>query len=207
MSVWSSITPMNAQATKLKASPRERILEVATDLFYNQGYRATGINEVIEKSGVAKATFYNHFPSKDDLCHASLEILSANELNFVDSLINAANTPESRFMSVIESLDTWVKMTNYRGCAFINIAAEIPDESSPLRKVGTRLYDGIRERIERLTKELIASDKTKYGHLDAKSVSDEYFLAFASATGLISIYHDIWPVERAIESVKRLIGQ
>ena len=207
MSVWSSIYNMSKQAAQQKASPRERILEVATDLFYNQGYRATGINEVIEKSGVAKATFYNHFPSKDDLCHASLEILSERELNFVDSLISAAKTPEQRFMAVAESLDTWAKDTNYRGCAFINIAAEIPDEKSPLRKVGTRLYDGIRSRIEHLTEELIASDKTRYGHLDTKKVTQEYFMAFASSTALIGIYHAIWPAEQALNVVKHLISR
>jgi AcrR family transcriptional regulator len=198
---------MVKQATNLKGTPRDRILEVATDLFYNQGYRATGINEVIEKSEVAKATFYNHFPSKDDLCKASLEILSENELSFIDGLIDKAKTPQDKFMSLIKSLDVWAKDTNYRGCAFINIAAEIPDEKSPLRKVGTRLYDEIRNRIERLTKELIASDKASYGHLDAKTVTDEYFLAFASATGLIGIYHDIWPVKQAVKSVSRLIGE
>jgi len=198
---------MSNQASKIKASPRERILEVATDLFYNQGYRATGINEVIEKSGVAKATFYNHFPSKDDLCKASLQILSDRELNFIDSFISAAKTPETRFMAVIETLKPWATDTKLRGCAFINIAAEIPDEKSPLRKVGTRLYDEIRLRIERLTEELIASDEEKYGHLDVKKVTEEYFMAFASATGLIGIYHAIWPAEQAINSVKRLIGK
>ena len=190
-----------------KSSPRERILEVATDLFYNQGYRATGINEVIEKSGVAKATFYNHFPSKDDLCRASLEILSERELNFVDGLINTAKTPESKFMAVIESLGPWAKDTKFRGCAFLNIAAEIPDKKSPLRKVGTRLYDEIRARIEKLTKELVETDKGKYGHLNEKQVAEEYFMAFASTTGLIGIYHSIWPVEQAVNAVKRLISK
>lgn len=198
---------MSKVAAKNKASPRDRILDVATDLFYRQGYRATGINEVIEKSGVAKATFYNHFPSKDDLCEASLNILCENELMFVDSLINAAKTPEARFMAVIESLKTWAVDTNYRGCAFINIAGEIPNEKSPLRKVGTRLYDEIRARIADLTKELITADKRKYGRLDANKVTDEYFLAFASATGLTGIYHAIWPVEHAIDSVRRLMGK
>ena len=197
---------MNNQASKIKTSPRERILEVATDLFYSQGYRATGINEVIEKSGVAKATFYNHFPSKDDLCKSSLQILSDRELNFIDSYISAAKAPEARFMAVIETLKPWATDTKLRGCAFINIAAEIPDEKSPLRKVGTRLYDEIRLRIERLTEELIASDEKKYGHLDAKKVSQEYFMAFASATGLIGIYHAIWPAEQAENSIKQLIN-
>ncbi|MGB5338112.1 MAG: TetR/AcrR family transcriptional regulator, partial [Gammaproteobacteria bacterium] len=66
-----------------KSSPpaRARILETASDLFAAQGYRATGVNEVIEKSGVAKATFYNHFPSKDELCLAYLKTRNDFELD------------------------------------------------------------------------------------------------------------------------------
>ena len=198
---------MSNQAGKLKGSPRDRILEVATDLFYNQGYRATGINEVIEKSEVAKATFYNHFPSKDDLCQASLNVLYENEIKFVDGLIAAAKTPEDRFMAVIQSLKPWAKDTHFRGCAFINIAAEVPETKSPLRKVGTRLYDETRKRIEQITKELIDSDAKKYGHLDIKVVTREYFLAFAGATALTGIYNAIWPIEDAIKSVRSLIGE
>lgn len=198
---------MSKQAGKLRGSPRDRILEVATDLFYNHGYRATGINEVIEKSEVAKATFYNHFPSKDDLCAASLNVLLENELHFVDRLIAAAKTPEDRFMAVIESLTPWAKDTHFRGCAFINIAAEIPDAKSPLRKAGTRLYDETRKRVEQVTKQLMDSDVKKYGHLDITAVTREYMLAFSGATALTGIYHAIWPIEDAIKSVKSLIGE
>jgi AcrR family transcriptional regulator len=74
-------------AKQSRSLPRERIMSVAADLFYKQGYRATGVNEVIEKSGVAKATFYSHFPSKDDLALAYLRQLKDIEIAHVDNTI------------------------------------------------------------------------------------------------------------------------
>ncbi|MEJ2142214.1 MAG: TetR/AcrR family transcriptional regulator [Gammaproteobacteria bacterium] len=198
---------MTAQAKITTGTARERILEVATDLFYRQGYRATGINEVIDKSGVAKATFYNHFPSKDVLCKDCLNGLSDNELHFVDSAIHNANGPLDRFLSVIQSLEPWARDTEFRGCAFMNIASEVPEPDSPLRKVGTKLYDEIRLRVEKLTSELIESNKEKYGHLDVDTVSKCYLVAFAGAVALAEIYHAIWPIHDAVNSVRRMIGE
>jgi len=77
---------MGKELKQQSGSPAERILDVASDLFYRQGYRATGINEVIKESGVAKATFYNHFPTKDDLCYAYLEGVRVREKAYVDGL-------------------------------------------------------------------------------------------------------------------------
>jgi len=198
---------MNAQTAKKAAPARERILEVASDLFYKQGFRATGINEVIEKSGVAKATFYNHFPSKDDLCKDCLIGMSDNELRFVDAATHQAKGAVARFLSVIESLEPWALQTEFRGCAFMNIAAEVPDEKSPLRKVGTKLYDEIRIRVESLTKELIDSDPVKYADFNQQKLTNAYMAAFAGAVALATIYHAIWPIEDAVESVRCLIGE
>ena len=194
-------------AKKISASSaRERILEVATDLFYRQGYRATGINEVIDKSGVAKATFYNHFPSKDELYEASLNILSEHELRYVDDGINAATEPRERFLSVLKWLKPWATETNFRGCAFLHAATEVPNAESKIRKVGTRLYDSIRSRVERLAKELVSSDQA-YQHLDAKKLASDYMVAFAGAVSQAEIYHAVWPIEQAIETIERLIGE
>ena len=188
-------------------SAYDRILNIATELFYKQGYRATGINEIIEKSGVAKATFYSHFPSKDDLCAASLKSLSSNEIIYIENAIAKANGPINRFMSVITSVAQWANDTEFRGCAFMNISAEVPDPKSPLRKVGTKLYDEIRKRVEALANELIESDKKKYGQLDAKDLTNDYMTAFAGAVALAEIYHAIWPIEQAEQTVRRLIGK
>lgn len=199
---------MNIRIKKSAGLPAvERITNVAAELFYKQGYRATGINEVISKSGVAKATFYNHFPSKDDLGLACLKKLSDGELAYIDNAIATAKGELDRFLSVIESLGPWLIDTKFRGCGFINIASEIPDYSSPLRKVGTKLYDGIRQRVEMLCQELIDSNPEKYGHLDQKNLSNEYMVVFVGAVALAELYHDIWPVTHALKTMRRLMGE
>lgn len=188
-------------------TPVERILEVASDLFYTQGYRATGINEIIKKSGVAKATFYSHFPTKDDLCKVYLQGMREGEQAFVDEKINGEKTVLNKFLAPLTSLDEWATMTNFRGCAFLNMASEIPDNNSPLRKEGTMLYDHIRQRINGQAKALIDSDPKKYGHLDVDSLTDDYMVLFSGTVALVEIYHDMWPVKKSIKTMRRMIGE
>jgi len=182
-------------------------MSVASDLFYQQGYRATGINEVIDKSGVAKATFYSHFPSKDDLGLAYLKLMKEAEVAHVENAIRTADGPLERFYAVMRSLEPWLLDTEYRGCGFINMAAEIPDAKHRFRKVGREAYDFVRGRVQTLAKELIASNPKKYGHFDAKELTSKYMVAFAGAISLAEIYQAIWPVEDALNTVRRLIGQ
>ena len=182
-------------------------MTVAADLFYTQGYRATGVNEVIEKSGVAKATFYNHFPTKEELGRAYIQSMREGEVIYLNKYVRAKKTPVSRFLAVIESVGPWLLDTDFRGCPFINIASEIPDPKSPLRKEGIMVYDAAREIVTTLAQELIASDKKKFGHLDAKELTNDYLVIFAGAIGLAEIYHAIWPVEHALKAARRLIGE
>jgi AcrR family transcriptional regulator len=198
---------MGKPARQSRGLPRERIMSVAADLFYKQGYRATGVNEVIEKSGVAKATFYNHFPSKDDLGLAYLLQLKDTEAVYVDNAIRAAKGRVNRFLAVIRSLEPWLLDTKFRGCAFINMASEIPDPKHPLRKVGREVYDHVRTQVATLAEELIASDARKYGHLDARELTSDYMVVFTGAISLAEIYHAIWPIEDALNTVQRLIGE
>jgi AcrR family transcriptional regulator len=188
-------------------SARERILMTASELFYKQGYRATGINEVIKKSGVAKATFYNHFPTKDDLCKAYLIGAVDVELETLDELIESSKDPVSRFLSIIKFLKPWLIETKFRGCAFLHMVAEVPNPKSTLRKEGKRLYDGVRERVEMLTKELIDSDKKQFGHLKIENVVNQYLIVFGGAIALAEIYHADWPVEHGIKTLRSLIGK
>ena len=182
-------------------------MSVARELFYNQGYRATGINEVIQKSGVAKATFYSHFPSKDDLGLAYLKVVKERESAHIEKWIQQSKGPLNRFFAVIRSLEPWLLETDFRGCGFVNMAAEVPDPKNKLRKVGREVYDEVRSRVETLAGELIASNEKKYGHLDARELTDEYMVAFTGAIALAEIYHAIWPVEHALNTVRRLIGE
>jgi AcrR family transcriptional regulator len=190
-----------------KSSPpaRARILETASDLFAAQGYRATGVNEVIEKSGVAKATFYNHFPSKDALCLAYLKTRNDFELDSIKAFVAKRRSPLGRFMGVIEALEPWLQANDLRGCGFLNIVAEVPDPKSPLRKEGRKHYEGMRNLIRELTLDLIESEANNHGQLDAERITDDYMVIIGGSIALAEIYHDTWPIRQAIDMVARLV--
>lgn len=187
------------------STPRERIVAIASQLFYRQGYRATGINEVIKQSGVAKATFYNHFPAKDDLCLAYLEERSMGEQRAIAAELQGKRSPRSRFMAVIESMQPWLEANDMRGCEFLNTVAEVPDPENPLRRRGRQHYEWLRGLIRELAEALIESDTERYGTLDADVLTDDYMVVLAGSIALAELYHDTWPIRHGIKMVRRMI--
>lgn len=109
-------------STTATPGARERILGTAHDLFYREGIRATGIDRVIAESGVAKLTFYRHFPSKNDLVLAFLNHRHARWMAwFEDALARHGGTPTA----LVPALREWFGSDAFRGCAFINSVAEL----------------------------------------------------------------------------------
>lgn len=188
-------------------SPRERILRTAAELFYKNGYRATGINEVIDKSGVAKATFYSHFPSKDDLCQAYLEERNRGELALLEQTVAQKTTPRDKLLAVIETLGPWLEENRLRGCGFLNMVAEEPDPDSPLRQVGKAHYQHTRQLVRGLSEALFAAEPEKYREQDVATFTDEFMVIFTGTIGLVEIYHETWPIEQGIRAVHRLLDQ
>jgi len=193
------------RATAENLSARERILETASALFASQGYRATGVNEIIQKSGVAKATFYSHFPTKDDLCLAYLQWVDTLALESIRAFVAKKRTPWARFLAVIESLEPMLQHNDLRGCSFLNMVAEVPEPKNPLRMVGKQHYEKLRAFIRELAEALIASDEQHYGKLDPEALSDEYMVIIGGSVALTEIYHDPWPIRQGIDMVARLV--
>jgi len=191
-------TPQTSEA-------RERILNVAAKLFYEQGYRATGINEVIKEAEVAKATFYAHFPSKDELCIAYLKQRNHAELDEIKNYVAQKRTPRSRFLAIADGIAGWLKSNNLRGCQFLNMVPEIPDTKSPMRNEGVMHYEGFKEIIRAASNELITSDPKKYSGLDARRLTDQYLLILTGAIALTEIYSDLWPIKQAKVYAQQLI--
>ena len=187
-------------------APRERILETAADLFFHQGFRATGINEVIAKSGVAKATFYNHFPTKDDLCLAYLRDRNTSEYEAINAFVHDHDSPIERFLAVMKSVQPWLEVNNLRGCAFLNMVAEVPDPRNILRREGLHHYESLRQLILTLTEDLINSDAQSYAGFEAQALADDYMLILGGAIAMTEIYHDIWPAIQGVKLVERLIN-
>ncbi|MBV8656545.1 MAG: TetR/AcrR family transcriptional regulator [Burkholderiales bacterium] len=107
-------------------SARERILQTASTLFYREGYRATGIDRIIAESGVAKMSFYRHFPSKSDLILAYLMQRHAEWMHWFTTALQERIDAMGTFQleMVAEVLGAWFAQEDFRGCAFINAVAE-----------------------------------------------------------------------------------
>ncbi|WP_427005021.1 TetR/AcrR family transcriptional regulator [Pseudarthrobacter sp. H2] len=104
---------------------RAKILSAAFRLFYARGLRAAGIDTIIAESGVAKATFYKYFPAKDDLILAYLEKVDGVWAGQLHAAAEAAGTdPAAQLVGLFDALETACRRDGYRGCAFINAAAE-----------------------------------------------------------------------------------
>lgn len=116
------------------ASPtRERLISVAHDLFYRDGFHSTGLDRILAEVGVTKTTFYNHFPSKDDLM---IEVLRQHDRWWRETFAgmlhrHGGDSPRGQLLAVFDALDELFGDESYNGCIFINVAVEFPMPFDP----------------------------------------------------------------------------
>ncbi|MEN1882301.1 TetR/AcrR family transcriptional regulator [Streptomyces mirabilis] len=112
-----------ARATA-KSSARERLLTAADELFYDEGIRSVGIDRVIEHAGVAKASLYNTFGSKDKLIQAYLKGRHEKIATRISAAVQAAETPRERLLAVFDAQGALYAESGFRGCPFVRANAE-----------------------------------------------------------------------------------
>lgn len=138
-----------------RESPRERLLTAAATLFHENGIRATGVDAIIEAAGVAKATFYRHYPSKDDLVVAWLRDPRARWFERVRAQAQASRAgPRDEILLFFEATARWLEEEGYRGCPFLNTSVEITDPAHPARRV---VRDALDEVVAYLRERLTAA--------------------------------------------------
>jgi AcrR family transcriptional regulator len=143
--------------------PRERILEVAYELFSHAGVRGVGVDEVIDRAGVAKATLYRHFPTKNDLVLAFLEL---REQRYTHDFIEAgaerrSSTPEGRLLAIFDALDEWFNHEGFEACSFINVLLELGPEH-PAGAASIHHLSNVRAFLERLAREAGLRDPSAF---------------------------------------------
>src|ERR1051325_6302535 len=107
-----------------RTSARERLLASASELFYAEGIHTVGIDRIIEHAGVAKASLYSTFGSKDELIWAYLEERHATRRERILAQIETHDSPRARLLAVFDYLAASIADPGYHGCAFINASAE-----------------------------------------------------------------------------------
>ncbi|GAB3607452.1 TetR/AcrR family transcriptional regulator [Conyzicola nivalis] len=161
----STITPATTRGRD--GSARDRILDAATELFYANGIRGTSADRIIEQAGITKVTFYRHFRTKTDLIVAYLELQAAGERAAIESARDQAG-PEDALSNIAKVIGTASCMPGFRGCPFINAAAETPDPEDPVRVV----VDAHR----RWTREVLAEIATDAGAADADTTAGQLLM-------------------------------
>jgi AcrR family transcriptional regulator len=115
-----------ANETISRSSARDRLLAAADELFYEQGVHTVGIDRVIERAGVAKATLYSTFGSKDALIRCYLDGRHDRVRARVTEAVEREDDPRDRLLAIFDYLGRRLSEPDYRGCAFINATAESP---------------------------------------------------------------------------------
>jgi AcrR family transcriptional regulator len=166
---------MKAQATRESegASARERLLKAANELFYEEGVHTVGIDRIIEKAGVAKASLYSTFGSKEALVQAYLAGRHESRKARVARKLAAATTPRARLLALFDALEERISEARFRGCAFVLATAE--GRPSPgVRRVSNESRAWMRG--------LFADLATEAGASDPERLADQLTLIYDGAT-------------------------
>jgi AcrR family transcriptional regulator len=125
---------MSPQVGERVSEARSRLLGTASRLFYTEGLHSVGIDRIVAEAQVTRATLYRHFPSKDDLVVAYLTEADKMIRDQVGAARDHGGTPADVVRAVAESIAAGIRMPGFRGCAFLNAAAEYPDPAHPVHQ-------------------------------------------------------------------------
>jgi len=179
---------------------RQRILETADRLFYQEGVRAVGIDRIIAEAGVAKMSLYNHFASKDDLILAALKYREEGVLEFFrSSMERHARKAKTTLRAFFAALKDFFESPGFRGCPFQNAAVELADPSHP----GTQFVRSHKQRFSEFLEGMVEESVGKAGAKFAPAVS--VLVEGAIVTAVIQGNSDAADVAR--DAASKLVSQ
>jgi AcrR family transcriptional regulator len=157
---------MGSQAETTQASDpsaRERILETAYDLFARRSIRDVGVDEIVERAGIARATLYRHFKSKDELV---LAFLRRREERWTFGSVEAearrrGRTPEQRLLAIFDVFDEWFRRDDFEACSFVNVLFEMRP-GHPLGQASIEHLANIRGMVQKLAREANLHDPVEF---------------------------------------------
>jgi len=158
-------TPPTAQ----RAPAKGRILETANVLFYEDGIRNVGVDRIIGASSVTKATFYKHYRAKENLIVEYITQRHATVRSNIEAIIEQSPNAEAALRQFVAAVIAEIDSPGFRGCPFINAAAEFPDSDHPVRRVVTTHREWYVDTLADLLKQM--------GHPVPGDAADELLLA------------------------------
>ncbi len=188
--------------TKPKPSKRDELVDIASALFYEQGYGATGIKQIIETAGIAKGTFYSHFSSKEEVGLAWLKNRHSEWNTWLEKQLGTGKSPKSHLVSLFDFLEGWMSDCDFRGCAFLNTLAEVPDPENPMRQEILAHKKGLQAKIQAMTTRHFDDRPPAF----SKQKGTLIFLLFEGALIEAQNFRDLSPIVSARKELKALLA-
>ena len=170
---------------------RDRLIAAGIELFYRLGFQTVGIDLVLHHAGVTKTTFYKHFECKDDFVLACIETRDDWETEAWVRAVNslAGDDPRAQLLAFFDVLDAWFNDPEFRGCIFINAAAEFSDRRDPIHRAAASHKRKARDQFCELARQAGADDPGAF--------ADEYTILL-EGTMVLRHVHDRDDAARAI---------
>ena len=178
---------------------RDHIIKTASDLFYRNGYNRTGINEIINEAGIAKATLYNHFKSKEAICVAYLKYMNDQFLKDFKGYLDSKPSGESKLLGIFDYLQTFYASKSFNGCWCINTISEIPKENTLVRNEIVSQKKALIDYITELVDANLTSDTLN------ENLAKQIYLLYEGAVSESHLQQDSWPISSAKDICKTLI--
>lgn len=177
---------------------KSRLIETASELFYQNGYNNTGINEVIEKAHVAKASLYSHFKTKDALCLAYLNHKEEQFYNKLNIFLKNKQKGKVRVLAIYDFLRELYRESNFKGSWNQNILAEIPNNNTFIKEEIFKNKTILRQYITDLVKNNLTAKQPE-------KLASKLYLLFEGALVESFLQQDSWPIKDAKEIAMILI--
>lgn len=189
---------MPAPSRRSSDEVARQVLEVADRLFYAQGVRATGVNQIIAEAGVAKASFYAHYRTKDALAAAYLEHRHARWFEQLREVTDAARSPRGRVLAAFTFLGRWLPRVDYRGCAFLNAIGEGSPSPALVQAVADHKAQ-LREFFRASVAAAVPPNR------QTRTLGDHVLLLFEGAIIESQVHRAPWPIRAAARAASDLL--
>jgi AcrR family transcriptional regulator len=195
---------LNDQSTETKTATRERIVEAARDLFFRQGYVATGVAQILKASNANSGSLYYFFPGKEDLLVAVLEKYQALlEPRVLKPAFDRVEDPIERLFAVLEGYRLLLEATNFDlGCPIGNLALEVSNSQPAARRLIVENFKAWCDSIRRLIED--AADRLPRD-VEPAGLATHVLATMEGAVMLARAYRSFEPFDQAIHQLKDYI--
>ena len=171
----------------------QHIITTAGNLFYTQGYNSTGINEIVNKCNIAKATLYGHFKSKEDICIAYLEQRHQNFMQSLKNQVDQKNTGKNQLLAIFDLLQDMYRAENFQGCWGLKILGEL----SPRQKKLLNILQKQKKELLLYLGEVVGDNISNLSKAETEKISGGLYLLYESAVTESHLFKNDWPIYMA----------